>query len=125
MSYLGVPYDMEDGEYDFFFDDQRITEAVIIEFDDEFVNESIDNDTFVIALSGSTSNTAFTEGTNNTLPSSDFLTLSSYYKKVGSNDEDLSNNVKSSQLSPSYELRSNDTDSYLTVDEINGSIKIN
>jgi hypothetical protein len=122
---MGVPYDMEDGEYDFFFDDQRITEAVIIEFDDEFVNESIDNDTFVIALSGSTSNTAFTEDTNNTLPSSDFLTLSSYYKKVGSNDEDLSNNVKSSQLSPSYELRSNDTDSYLTVDETNGSIKIN
>lgn len=76
MSYMGVPYNTEESRYDFYYDDTRITEAIIIEFEDDYVNETIDEDNLFIAFSGSTNTSSFSSISNEF--DSDYFTLAPY-----------------------------------------------
>lgn len=124
MSYMNVPYNVEDGRYDFYFNGNRITEAIIIEFEDDYVKETIDEDNLFLAFSGSTTTSSVTTTSSANL-SSEFFTLAPYFTKIGSDDEStVDTSIKSSNLSPSYELRNTDNPLYLTLDQINEEIKI-
>lgn len=127
MDTLGTPYDVEDRKYNFYFGNERIDEAIVITFNPDYLVDGLDYDNFFLTLSGSVEASAFSnkEGdgsfnvTNN-------LVLAPYYIKDSIDDMFLDGNerLKSNQMSPVYELRTNTTSSFLRYDDGLGSIQI-
>lgn len=123
MSSVSAPWDRENKEYNFYLNDTKITEAVIVSFNPDNYKDTLDEDNFFLVMSGSTSDTAFTDKSGDTYSVSENLVLAPYYIKGSVNDTNT-NGESSSKISPSYELRTSDSDNFLTYDETIDSISI-
>lgn len=123
MSSVSAPWDRENGEYNFYLNGNQITEAVAISFNPDNYHDTLDEDNFFLVMSGSTSDTAFTDKSGDNYDVGENLVLAPYYIK-SSVDDTNNNGESSSKLSPSYELRTSDSNSFLSYDETIDSITI-
>lgn len=128
MGYIGAPYNNETNEYEYKFDGTDISQAIIIEFDTEKVQDAINVNTFSVVLSGSSGNSFTNHDVNgffNVSPTSGFTLPMAVYTKDGASDYDAITNKKYSNLSPSYDLRSSDDKEFLKYNTANNSIEVN
>ena len=123
MSSISAPWDRENQEYNFYLNNQKVTEAVAISFNPDNYKDTLDEDNFFVVMSGSTSDTAFSDKIGNNYDVSENLVLAPYYIKA-SVDDTNNNGESSSKLSPSYELRTSDSNNFLSYDESIDSISI-
>ena len=123
MSTISAPWDRENERYDFYLNDNRITEAVIISFNPENYGDTLDPDNFFVVVSGSTSDTGFSDKSGDTYDVTENLVLAPYHIK-SSIDDTNTNGEGTSKLSPAYEMRTSDANAFLSYDETLDSISI-
>jgi hypothetical protein len=127
MDSLGTPYDIEDGRYNFYFANERIDEAIVISFNPDNLVDGMDYDNFFLVMSGSGAPSVYSNIANDgSFNVTNNLVLAPYYIKDSIDDLYLDGNerLKSNQMSPVYELRTNTTSSFMRYDSMLGSITI-
>jgi hypothetical protein len=127
MDAIGTPFDIEDNQYNFYIENERITDFIAITFNSENIAEGLDYDNFFIVMSGSTSTSSFTDISGTIFNVTQSLVVAPFYIKDSVNDLyfDGNNRLKSNQMTPTYELRTNTDPNFLTFDEGLQSININ
>lgn len=129
MSTIHAPYNYETNDYDFYINNTKITEAIVISINPDNYKQGIDFDNFFLVMSGSSNNIAFTDkdGSGNYNVSSS-LVLAPYYIKNSIDDYhtdgEFNSRDKYSFLTPAYELRTSTDNTFLTYNESSGEIVI-
>lgn len=126
MDAIGTPYDIEDGQYNFYLGNERIRDVIAITFNPDNIAEGLDYDNFFMVLSGSVNSSSFTDISGTQFDVSENLVLAPYYIKDSIDDLylDGNNRLKSNQMTPVYELRTNTDTNFLSFDESLQSINI-
>lgn len=123
MGALSAPWNKENQQYDFYVNNTRITEAVIISYNPDEYGDTLDEDNFFVVMSGSSSDTAFTDKGGVNYDVSESVVLAPYYIKPSIDDAN-NNSIPSAKISPAYELRTTNSDTFLDYDESVDSIDI-
>lgn len=123
MGALSAPFNKETQKYDFYVDNTRISEAIIFSFNPDEYGDAIDEDNFFVVMSGSSSDTAFTDKGGANYDVSESVVLAPYYIKPSIDDAN-NNSIPSAKISPAYELRTTNSDTFLDYDESIDSIDI-
>lgn len=110
MSSIMTPWDSENEQYNFYVGNTRITKSIVLSLNPDVIKDGI-SDNFVVVF-----NDTYDSGD----PLYQSLTLAPYYDKKSFEDRD---NI-SSKISPALELRSNDDDNFVTLNESEDSIKV-
>jgi len=118
MGLLGVPYSIAQQKYNFKINGSSIDEVIAISFDPERYDEHINPNSFVIALSGSTS-TASTAISGDTFESAKFLALTPYTVRESVYSPDTTVTLSST---PIYELKWHSADTFVDFDFANQTV---
>lgn len=121
MSSIGAEWNQDTEKYNYVVSGSTITEVIAISFSPERINDSIDFDNFFVTMSGSTGNN-YTTASGNNYDVSESLVLAPYYIKSTIND--LGNSGTTSTIRPAYELRTSDSNNFLSYDSSSKSISI-
>lgn len=128
VSTISNNYSYQDEEFSLYFNNNKITEAVIISISPDNLNQGLDYDNFFLVMSGSTGNNFTDADSNGNFNVTNNLVLAPYYIKKSANDTTTASgftvNDKFISLSPVYELRTTTSNTFLTYNSGSGAIDI-